>query len=84
MHKHDKQKKNPETGHTALVKRTNCDISETALPITETKKTKTLCNTKYPSEPGKTHLRNSFWPIESGFSAIATYKMHVFSNPAMS
>ena len=48
MHKHDKQKKNPETGHTALVKRTNCDISETALPITETKKTKTLCNMKYP------------------------------------
>ena len=45
--------------------RTNRYNSETALPITETKK------------------RNHFWPLESGFSAIATYK--TFSqNPAMS
>ena len=44
-------------------------------------KTKTLCNTKYPPKPGKTHLRNPFWPFESGFSAIATYKTYVFSKP---
>ena len=43
-------------------------------------KTKTLYNTKYPPKPGKTHLRNHFWPLESGFSAIATYKTYVFSN----
>ena len=43
------------------------------------KKTKTLCNTKYPPYPGITHLRNHFWPLGSGFSAIATYKMYVFS-----
>ena len=43
-------------------------------------KTKTLCNTKYPPKPGKTHLRNHFWPLESGFSAIATYKTYIFSN----
>ena len=42
-------------------------------------KTKTLCNTKYPPKPRKTHLRNHFWPLESGFSAIATYKTYVFS-----
>merc|ERR1712208_232246 len=42
-------------------------------------KTKTLCNRKYPPKPRKTHLRNHFWPLESGFSAIATYKTYVFS-----
>ena len=42
-------------------------------------KTKTLCNTKYPPKPRKTHLRNHFWPLESGFSAIATYKTYDFS-----
>ena len=42
-------------------------------------KTKTLCNRKYPPKPGKTHLRNHFWPLESGFSAIATYKTRIFS-----
>ena len=42
-------------------------------------KTKTLCNRKYPPKPGKTHLRNHFWPLESGFSAIATYKTYIFS-----
>ena len=39
-------------------------------------KAKTLFNTKYPQKPRKTH----FWPLESGFSAIATYKTRVFSN----
>ena len=34
------------------------------------KKTKTLCNTKYPPKPRETHLRNH---------AIATYKTYVFS-----
>ena len=38
-----------------------------------------LFNTKYPPKPRKTHLRNHFWPLESGFSAIATYKTYVFS-----
>ena len=42
-------------------------------------KTKTLCNTKYTPKPKKTHLRNHFWPLESGFSAIATYKTNIFS-----
>ena len=40
---------------------------------------KILCNTKYHPIPGKTHLRNHFWPLESVFSAIATYKTYVFS-----
>ena len=62
-----------------LPNRTNRDISETALPITETKKTKILCQRKYPPKPRKTHLRNHFWTLESGFSAIATYKTRVFS-----
>ena len=53
-----------------------CVISETALPIT---KTKTLSNTKYPLKPGKTHLKNHFWPLRSGFSAIATYKTCISS-----
>ena len=39
-------------------------------------KTKTLCNRKYPPKPRKTHLRNHFCPLESGFSAIATYKTY--------
>ena len=43
-------------------------------------KTKTLCNRKYPPKPRKTHLRNHFCPLESGFLAIATYKTRVFSN----
>ena len=43
-------------------------------------KTKTLCNGKYPPKPTKTHLRNHFCPLESGFLAIATYKTRVFSN----
>ena len=42
-------------------------------------KTKTLCNRKYPPKPRKIHLRNHFWPLESGFLAIATYKTRVFS-----
>ena len=42
-------------------------------------KTKTLCNTKYPPKPGKTHFRNPFWPFENGFSAITTYKNIFFS-----
>ena len=62
--------------------RTNRYISETALPITETTKRKTHCNRKYPPKPRKTHLRNHFWPLESGFSAIATYKTRVFSKPS--
>ena len=45
----------------------------------QNEKAKTLCNTKYPPKPGKTHLRNHFWPLKSGFSAIATYKTYVFS-----
>ena len=34
---------------------------------------------KVPPKPRITHLRNHFWPLESGFSAIATYKIYVFS-----
>ena len=30
------------------------------------------------TKPRKTHLGNHFWPLESGFSAIATYKTRVF------
>ena len=31
------------------------------------------CDTKYPPIlPRKTHFRNHFWPLESGFSDIAT------------
>merc|ERR1712208_248589 len=45
----------------------------------QNEKTKTLCNTKYPLKPEKTHIRNHFWPLESGFSAIAAYKTYVFS-----
>ena len=33
---------------------------------------KTLFNTKYPPKPGKNHLGNHFWPLKSGFSAIAS------------
>ena len=39
-------------------------------------KTKTLCNTKYPPKPKKTHLRTHFCPLESAFSAIATYETY--------
>ena len=60
-------------------KRANCDISETALPITESKNSRKQTPPKYPPKPRKTHLRNHFWPLESGFSAIATYKTYVFS-----
>ena len=35
---------------------------------------KTLFNTNYPPKPGENHLRNHFRPLESAFSAIATYK----------
>ena len=38
-----------------------------------------LVFSKYPPKCGKTHLRNHFWPLKSGFSAIATYKTYVFS-----
>ena len=47
--------------------------------IHRNEKTKTLCNSKYPPKPRKTHLRNHFWPLESDFSAIATYETYVFS-----
>ena len=57
-------------------KRGKRDISEKALPI---KIPKTLFNTNYPPKPGKNHLRNHFQPLESGFSAIATYKTRIFS-----
>ena len=40
---------------------------------------KILCNTKYHPIPRKTHLRKHFWPLESGFSAIVTYKTYVSS-----
>ena len=40
---------------------------------------KTLFNTNYPPKPRKNHLRNHFRPLESGFSAIATYKTRIFS-----
>ena len=62
--------------------RTNSDESlylRNATSDHRNEKTKTLCNTKYPPKPRKTHLRNHFWPLESGFSAIATYKTYVFS-----
>ena len=39
-------------------------------------KTKTLCNTNYPPKPRKTHLRTHFCPLESAFSAIATYETY--------
>ena len=35
-----------------------------------------------PPKPGKTYLRNHFWPLKSGFLAIATYKTRVFSKPS--
>ena len=35
---------------------------------------KTLFNTNYPPKPGENHLRNHFRPLESVFSANATYK----------
>ena len=54
---------------------------ETALPITETKNSRKQTPPKYPPKPGKTHLRNHFCPLESGFSAIATYKTRIFSKP---
>ena len=38
-----------------------------------------LCIAKCSPKPRKTHLRNHFWPLESGFSAIATYETYVFS-----
>ena len=50
-----------------------------ALPMPETKNGDHFCRTKYPPKCGKTHLRNHFWPLEWSFSAIATYKTHVFS-----
>ena len=34
-----------------------------------------------PPKPEKTHLRSHFWPLQSGFSAIATYKTRIFSKP---
>ena len=37
------------------------------------------CKMKYPPKCRKTHLRNHFWPLESGFLAIATYKACIFS-----
>ena len=40
---------------------------------------KALFNTKYPLKLGENHLRNHFQPLESGFSAIATYKTRIFS-----
>ena len=40
---------------------------------------KTLFNTNYPPKPGENHLRNHFRPLESVFSAIATYKTRDFS-----
>ena len=35
---------------------------------------KTLVNTNYPQKLRENHLRNHFRPLESVFSAIATYK----------
>ena len=62
------------------VKRTNRDISETSLAITETK---TLCNTKYPPKPKKTHLRNHFWPLESGFRSLLHTKVIISQNTVL-
>ena len=70
------------TLHSLYVKRTNRDISETALPITETKNGDHYYIPKYPPKWGKTNLRNHFWPRESVFSAIATYKIRIFSKPS--
>ena len=50
--------------------RTNRYIWETALLITETKKRKHFAIESTPPKPRKTHLRNHFRPLESGFSAI--------------
>ena len=36
-----------------------------------------------PPKPGKPYLRNHFWPLKSGFLAIAGYKMRFFQNPVM-
>ena len=46
---------------------------------TKTKNGDLFHRPNYPPKSGKTHLRNHFRPLESGFSAIATYKMRVFS-----
>ena len=40
---------------------------------------KTLFNTNYPPKTRKNHLRNHFRLLQSGLSAIATYKMRIFS-----
>ena len=37
-----------------------------------------LFNIKYSPKPGKIHLRMHFWPLESSFLAIASYKTAVF------
>ena len=39
---------------------------------------KALFNTNFPPKLGKNHLRNHFRPLESVFSAIATYKTLVW------
>ena len=40
---------------------------------------KTLFNTNYPPKPGGNRLRTHFRPVESGFLAIPTHKMRIFS-----
>ena len=56
--------------------------SRCTLPITETKNGDHFYRPKYPPKCGKTHLRNHFWPLESGFLAIAKYKTRISSKPS--
>ena len=70
---------NPKPHAIIYENRANCDISETALPITETKNGDHFYRPNYLPKCRKTHLRNHFWPLESVFLAIATYKNAFFS-----
>ena len=52
-----------------------------AFPITEIQLQKHFSIKKYQKKPktGKTHPRIHFWPLQGGFSTIATYKKCIFS-----